>query len=179
MENASLIVITVLLAISGYAFTHWHDSKKAQRRANLDRINRQIRDLYGPAYVLLESSYRTFRTFRQTCRPNGNFFDPEDPASESELKAWRNWVSGVFQPVNEQLVDTIFTSSDLLIDETLPDALLQAVSHVHAQRALIARWTEGDFLDHQPPIDMPIDALRRWARAGYIELRQQQRDLLG
>lgn len=173
------ILVSVGLGVAGYLFTYVNDRSKARRRDQLDRVSRQIRELYGPVYVLSEASNRTWRAFRSTCRPTGSFFDPDEPPTDDDLAAWRLWIVNVFQPTNERLVETVFAHADLLEESEIPPVILQAVAHVQAHRTLIAKWGDSDYTEHAPPLNFPGREIQQWAAEGYQRLKMRQRELLG
>eukprot|EP00892_Ulva_mutabilis_P011958 jgi/Ulvmu1/9134/UM005_0232.1 len=56
---------TVVLAIAGYLFTYWHTKTADARKANIERINEQLRELYGPLLSCITATKSTYKTMVQ------------------------------------------------------------------------------------------------------------------
>lgn len=54
-------------------------------------------------------------------------------------------MKNVFQPLNQQTAELILRNVDLIEDEDIPTAFLNALSHVHAYNAILAQWENNDF----------------------------------
>jgi hypothetical protein len=48
------LVLSVLLALGGYLFTYFYGKKQEQRKNRLERINRQLDELYGPLLAIVQ-----------------------------------------------------------------------------------------------------------------------------
>ena len=64
IDIASLIA-TIILAFIGYLVTYLNNLKLSQRTERLERINRQLGELYGPLFALTQSSDRAWKAFRE------------------------------------------------------------------------------------------------------------------
>ena len=93
-------VVTLLLAFIGYLATYLNNLRLSQRAEKLERVNRQLGELYGPMFALTNASDIAWRAFRSVNRSGKAYFGDGKPPSESELQAWRLWISTVFMPVN-------------------------------------------------------------------------------
>ena len=63
--------VTILLALLGYLVTYGNNLRLAQRKDRLERVERQLRDLYGPLLSTAEASTRIWNAFRGRYRPPG------------------------------------------------------------------------------------------------------------
>jgi len=126
------IIVTVALAFAGYLATYFNSLRLAEREAKLTRVNQQLSDFYGPLFALMESNGRTYDTFSETyTRPDGR--DPflhDTPPTEHELAEWRIWATTVFIPNIQAMREVIVAKADLLIEEQMPEVLLQLCAHV-------------------------------------------------
>ncbi|MEM8863055.1 MAG: hypothetical protein AAGD96_32490, partial [Chloroflexota bacterium] len=95
--------VSILLALTGYLFTWFSGRRSQQKRDQLDRINKQLADLYGPMFALVESSDIAWRAFRTKHQPHSRFFSDKQPPSEEDIIAWRRWMRTVFMPINTQM----------------------------------------------------------------------------
>ena len=57
------IAVSVLLAFAGYLVTYAYNLRLAQRKDRLERVNKQLSNLYGPLYALVSSSQACWKAF--------------------------------------------------------------------------------------------------------------------
>ena len=48
-------VVTVLVALGGYLITYWNNIRLSQYSEQLNRINKQLGEFYGPLYSLVDT----------------------------------------------------------------------------------------------------------------------------
>ncbi|MCJ1681515.1 hypothetical protein MTF65_30000 [Streptomyces sp. APSN-46.1] len=175
------VIVTVVLAFLGYLTTYLNGLRLAQRQARLARVNQQLSDFYGPLFALMESNSRTYDTFSATyARPDGRDpFQHEIPPSEEELAQWRTWATTVFIPTIRAMRDVVVGKADLLIEEEMPQVLLQLCAHVSGYEITAARWAAGDYEEHLSLIPFPGRELREYTRDRFARLKAEQSRLLG
>ena len=61
--EVTAITVTIVLAFIGYAATYVNDLRLARRKDRLDRVNRQLSELYGPLLALSTASSRLWEEF--------------------------------------------------------------------------------------------------------------------
>jgi hypothetical protein len=61
--EAIALILTALLALTGYVVKYLNDLRLAVRKDRLDRVNRQLSDLYGPLFALDRAGYRLWQVF--------------------------------------------------------------------------------------------------------------------
>jgi hypothetical protein len=175
------IIVTVALAFAGYLATYFNSLRLAEREAKLTRVNQQLSDFYGPLFALMESNGRTYDTFSETyARPDGR--DPflhDTPPTEHELAEWRIWATTVFIPNVQAMREVIVAKADLLIEEQMPEVLLQLCAHVSSYEVTAARWAEGDYKEHLSLIHFPGRELREYISGRFALLKREQARLLG
>ena len=83
--------VSITVATLGWIFAfiskRIHDSRAAQ----LDRVNRQLKDLYGPLYIILEAGGRVWESFWFRHRPahgKSYYFGEDVTVTESEKETW-------------------------------------------------------------------------------------------
>lgn len=174
------LVVTVLVALTGFAVTHQNNLSLARRKDRLDRVNRQLSDLYGPLLALVSASTRSWVAFRTRYRSTVvSYWDPSTPPTPAEEEAWRRWMKTVFMPLNTRMEELVITKAELLDTPTMPDCLLQLVAHVSAYRAFIAQWDEGDFSQQVSLIDFPNPDVVEYAEHTFVKLKKEQQQLIG
>ena len=174
------LVVTVVVAFAGFLATYLNGLRVAQRKDRLDRVNRQLSELYGPLLALTSAAYRSWAAFRSRYRSGSDgYFDPSVPLTEEDEQAWRRWMRSVFQPLNERMEEVVTTKADLLNERAMPDCVLQLVAHVSSHSAVMAQWDEGDFSEQVALVPFPNPDLWEYAAGTFASLKEEQQDLLG
>ncbi|EFN59926.1 hypothetical protein CHLNCDRAFT_49364 [Chlorella variabilis] len=139
---------TVLLpAFLGWLFTYYNSKKTDERKAQIDRINDQVRLLYGPLLACVHASRSAYAAMVRQHSPDGTvhgFVQAVQAHPEgAEGEAYRRWMRVVLQPLNERAADTVVNHVDLLRTPYIDPLLLQLVAHVSANKVILRRWEEG------------------------------------
>lgn len=171
--------LTILLALFGYLFTWYSGRRSAQQQAQLDRVNKQLSSLYGPLFALVESSNISWRAFRSKHQPSSRYFSNIKPPSEADVLAWRLWMQTVFMPINSQMYDIVQDHADLLIESDMPKCLLLLLAHVSSFKAVIQKWEQGDFSEHESMVVYPSEELITYVNESYTKLKADQAKLIG
>src|SRR5262249_54156451 len=152
----------------------------AIRQAKLERVNLQLRKLYGPLYALLNQSRDTWVAFAQQHWPkqgNEGYFVGEEN-TEEEKKVWRLWMKEVFMPLNDKIEQTIVENADLVVGGEIPKVFKVTLAHIAGYRPVIRQWAEGDFSRHTSFGNWPGKELFLEVEEKYKTLVQQQRELI-
>ncbi|MFE6777237.1 hypothetical protein [Streptomyces sp. NPDC057702] len=174
-------IVTVVVAFIGYLATYLNGLRLTQRQARLTRVNEQLSNFYGPLFALMEANGRVYDTFAERfARADGRDpFNHDVPPTAQELAQWRTWASTVFVPNIQAMRDVVVSQADLLIEEEMPEALLQLCAHVSGYEITVARWAQGDYTEHLSLIPFPGRELRRYVRDRFARLKSEQARLLG
>lgn len=164
-------VVTVFLAFLGYFATYLNNLHISRRKDRLDRINKQLSELYGPMFSITHASTTAWKSFRDG-------YPPDKIISDNDLKEWRLWMTVVFLPQNVRLYDLILNKSDLLIETAMPKCLLDFCAHTVALQAVIEKWKNEDYSEHYAVARYPRD-IDQYARESYTRLKAEQSKLLG
>ncbi len=172
-------IVTVFVALIGYFVTYWNNILLAQRTEQLDRINRQLREFYGPLYSLVDTGNQAWIAFRTKYRHGIPYFASNPPPTDEDLTAWRLWVTTVFMPRNLQLYELIVSKADLIIETDMPDCLRYFCAHIAAYQVVLKKWENQDFSEHTSIINYPEKALTEYSRQSFMSLKRKQAELLG
>ena len=172
MYTVLAALMTAVAALLGYWLTYRNNIHLAQRAERLQRVNRQLGEFYGPMLAISSIGQRIFHDYRRSLMSREHS-EPPDTADPE----FRAWMKSVFMPNNERLYDLILTKADLLVDDQMPECLLQLSAHVAAFRAIMHRWEENDYEVEIPPVPFPKD-LFNYARDRFYLLRREQRNLM-
>lgn len=178
-EHVAAIAVPALVAVAGFFAAYARNLRIAQRKDRLDRVNRQLSELYGPLLALVSGSTRSWDAFRSRHQPYvAAFWDQDHPPSEQEAHAWRVWMTEVFMPLNARMEELVVTKADLLESSELPPCLLDLVAHVASYRAIIAQWHAGDVTENRAPLNFPGAEVHAYAEACFASLKALQQELL-
>ena len=183
MDTSTFVTlsVTVLLAAAGFFATYLNNLRLARRKDRLDRVSKQLSDLYGPLLALSRAADRSWIGFMDKYRPNATSFwdDPIYPTTEKHEELFRLWMRHVFMPLNVRMVDVVTNRADLLDEPYVPEFLLQLCAHVASYQAILKRWDNEDFLENAPEIPFPREEIIQYAEATFGRLKAEQNDLLG
>lgn len=175
------LVVTVFVAASGYGATYLMNLRLARRKDHLDRINRQLSELYGPLYAQSQAADRAWRKFAARY---GTVWTVSTLATTEQAATWRLWMSTVFMPLNRRMVETVVSHADLLREDTIPEPLKELCAHVACYEPIVARWQEDGFdsvqVDDHVSIagNFPDTELDAYLRSSFEALKLEQARLL-
>lgn len=173
-------IVTVGVAFTGYLITYWNNILLTQRAEQLNRINRQLSELYGPLYSLVNAGNQAWTAFRTKYRSDVSaFFTNNPPLTDEDLKAWRLWTTTVFMPHTMQLRELIVSKADLILEPDMPECLSNLCAHAAAYQVVLKKWENGDFSEHTSIINYPTKALTEYSSRSFVPLKRQQAELLG
>lgn len=176
------VIGAALIAVLGWITTYfhkWYFDKKSNR---LDRVNKQLRELYGPLYAILMASDATWEAFWKNHRPShgqNSYFGKNLNVTDSEKETWRNWMENVFEPFNAETEKLILKNIDLLESDQIPKSFISALAHIAAYKAVLYNWHQSDFSNHISVNNWPSRELLATVKPEYEKLRALQRKLLG
>ena len=181
MTDAFLVTtaVTIVLAFSGYLLTYFNSLRLTQRNQRLERVSRQLGELYGPLYGLTDAETAVWKVFRGNIRPGQHFFSEDEPPSEAELEAWRLWMTTVFMPINNRMYELVLSKSDLLIETEMPQCLRDLCAHVAGYHLVVTKWEKGDYSENLSLLAFPGMELLKYVAESYNALKREQAKLLG
>ncbi len=170
LQNA--VVLTVIVAFSGYIITSWSTHILARRRDKLDLVNKRLNELYGPLYVASEAGNIAYRSL---LRKQGK--TQSEPITDEDLKDWVLWMRTIFIPLNEIRERIIIEKAHLIVEEKMPQCLLDFVTHVVGYKAVLRKWAEGDYSERRSTIGWPPE-FDVYVRNSYAALKAEQTRLM-
>lgn len=170
LQNAA--ILTVILALGGYLITSLSAHMLARRRDKLDLVNKRINEFYGPLYVASEAGNIAYRSLL-----NRQGKQQSEPILDSEMKEWTLWMTTIFMPLNDIRERVIIEKAHLIIEEQMPQCLLDFVTHVVGYKAVLARWSEGDYGERRSTIGWPPE-FDVYVKRSYAALKGEQTRLM-
>jgi len=183
--TAAVTLVGVRVAAIGYIVTYRTNLELARRNDRLERINRQLSDFYGPLLALTRSSDESWQAFRRRYRPpgDGSYWKPEPPITCEDVVAWRLWMSTVFTPVHQRMMEIVLMHADLIEEPDMPACLLALCAHVNGYQAVLKQWETGDVStareDNISVVNFPSDELADYAASAFSRLKAEQAELMG
>ena len=170
LQNAA--ILTVILAFGGYLITSLSAHMLARRRDKLDLVNKRINEFYGPLYVASEAGDIAYRSL---LKRQGKA--KSEPILDSEMKEWTLWMTTIFMPLNDIRERVIIEKAHLIIEERMPQCLLDFVTHVVGYKAVMAKWANGDYQERRSTIGWPPE-FDVYVKRSYAALKAEQTRLM-
>jgi hypothetical protein len=170
LQNAA--ILTIIVAFAGYAITFLSAHMLARRRDKLELVNRRINEFYGPLYVASQAGNIAYRSL---LRKQGKV--KSDPITDAEMKDWMLWMTTIFMPLNDIREKIIIEKAHLIIEEQMPQCLLDFVTHVVGYKAVLRQWADGDTVERRSTIGWPPEFDAYVARS-YAALKSEQTRLM-
>ena len=170
LQNAA--ILTIIVAFAGYAITFLSAHMLARRRDKLELVNRRINEFYGPLYVASQAGNIAYRSL---LKKQGKM--KSDPISDAEMKDWMLWMRTIFMPLNDIREKIIIEKAHLIIEEQMPQCLLDFVTHVVGYKAVLRQWAEGDYTERRSTIGWPPE-FDVYVSRSYAALKAEQTRLM-
>jgi hypothetical protein len=170
MQNAA--ILTVLLAFFSYLAAFLSAQVLARRKDKLDLVNRRLDEFYGPLYVASRAGNIAYRSLLKKQGKTQSF-----PILDEEMKEWMLWMTTIFMPLNDIREKIIIEKASLIVEEQMPACLLDFVTHVVGYKAVLAKWSEGDYSERRSTIGWPPE-FDRYVTRSYAVLKAKQTYLL-
>jgi len=170
LQNAA--ILTVILALSGYLITSLSAHILARRQDKLRLVNERLNDFYGPLYIASEAGNIAYRSL---LKRQGK--EKSDPILDSEMKEWVLWMTTIFMPLNDIREKIIIEKAHLIVEEQMPQCLLDFVTHVVGYKAVLAKWADGNYTERRSTIGWPPE-FDVYVRRSYAGLKAQQTELM-
>jgi len=170
LQNAA--ILAVILAFASYLVTFMSAHMLARRKDKLELVNRRLNEFYGPLYVASQAGDIAYRSLLGRLGKTQSF-----PILDSEMKDWMLWMTTIFIPLNEVREKIIIEKAYLIVEERMPQCLLDFVTHVVGYKAVLAKWQEGDFAERRSTIGWPPE-FDIYVERSYAALKAEQTRLL-
>lgn len=170
LQNAA--ILTILVAFAGYALTFLSAHMLARRRDKLELVNKRLNEFYGPLYVASEAGNIAYRSL---LKKQGK--TQSEPITDQDLKDWVLWMRTIFIPLNEIREKIIIEKAHLIVEEHMPQCLLDFVTHVVGYKAVLRKWADGDFSERRSTIGWPPE-FDAYVKNSYAALKAEQMRLM-
>jgi len=165
------LAVTILLAITSYLFKYFYELNVQRHSNNLKLINERLENFYGPLYILSMIGKTSFETYNKVLRKEYEHL--QLPLSEQEKLEWIIWVEEVFHKNNLEIEKIIINKAYLIIEESVPQCLIDFVTHISYNKVLLKKWNNNNFEQLHCLIDFPID-FNEYVYNSYKRLKSEQ-----
>ncbi len=170
IQNAA--ILTIVLAFAGYLVTFFSSRMLARRQDKLRLVDRRLSEFYGPLYVASKAGNIAYRAL---LKKQGKA--QSEPILDSEMKEWTLWMTTIFMPLNDVREKIIIEKAYLIVEEQIPQCLLDFVTHVVGYKAVLSKWAEGDYSERRSSIGWPPE-FDVYVERSYAALKADQTRLL-
>jgi len=170
LQNAA--ILTIVLAFAGYLVTYLINRMMQRRTDHLRLVDQRLNQFYGPLYVATVAGNTAYYSLlskqgKTQCHP----------IRDEDLKEWILWMTTIFMPLNDVREKIIIEKAYLVIEEQMPQCLLDFVTHVVGYKAVLAKWAENDFTERRSTIGWPPE-FDIYVKRSYAGLKAEQTRLL-
>jgi hypothetical protein len=170
LQNAT--ILTIILAFAGYLVAFFSARVLARRKDKLRLVNKRLNEFYGPLYVASQAGNIAYRALldkqgKSQCHP----------ITDDEMKEWMLWMTTIFMPLNDIRERIIIEKAYLIIEEQMPQCLLDFVTHVVGYKAVVAKWAESDISERRSSIGWPPE-FDGYVERSYAALKAEQTRLM-
>jgi hypothetical protein len=179
-STALTVGVSAAVAILVVIVRYIYDIRLSARRAQLERVNEQLRFFYGPLYSNLKMEQDLFQTFKNVHSPGEGFWQNlSDSPTPKQAEAWRRWMKDVFAPINESMLRLVTNRADLIEETEIPECFVLLNRHVASYRMLFDQWGSGDYSEHLPRVFFPAEELHGYVDKHFRDLKVKQARLVG
>lgn len=170
LQNA--VALTVVLAFVGYLVAYLSARMLARRKDKLKLVNKRLNEFYGPLYVAGQAGHIAYRSL---LKKQGK--TQSEPILDEEMKEWVLWMTTIFMPLNDIREKVIIEKAHLVVEEQMPQCLLDFVTHVVGYKAVLSKWADGDYTERRSTIGWPPE-FDSYVKRSYASLKAEQTRLL-
>ena len=171
-ELQDTATLTIIFAFAGYLVTFLSTRMLARRQDKLRLVNMRLNEFYGPLYVASQAGNIAYKSLLNRQGKNKS-----EPITDAEMKEWMLWMTTIFMPLNDVREKVIIEKAHLIIEEQMPQCLLDFVTHVVGYKAVLSKWAEGDYSERRSTIGWPPE-FDVYVRHSYQALKREQTRLL-
>ncbi len=168
------LIVTIILAFIGYIAKHINDTIDYRREKKLELVNQRLNLFYGPLCFQTIAG----QNIEKILLRKFGMKDKSDALDEKYYDEWRLFVNEVLMPLNLMREKIILENSYLIIENEVPQCLVDFITHVSTFKAVVAKWKVGDFSENFAMTYYPED-LQGYIMGSYKSLKKEQLKLIG
>ena len=175
-EAAVAASAAICVAVLGALLSYIYARRLERRQARLARLNAQLQEFYGPLYAIFEANRIAHRRFVDVLRPGSTtLFAPDvRPLDDEELRLWRLWAESAHRNRSIPAYEIIINKAHLLIEDQIPQCLLDFCAHKAGYDVVIERWRQQDYTEHLSVVRHPGDVINDYLQQSFTRLKHEQ-----
>ena len=175
-------LVTAMAAALGWFVAHHLQARRAdderRAKAELEFLERQIEELYGPLSSLLHEGRRSFEDLCLSLGRN-YIFPSSGMLPTNELNTWIYWAETEFLPRNQRIKELLSTKAHLIQGADFPTSYVDFFDHASSWATNHRRWKDQDVpYSWRSRVPWPI-AFEADVHITFRELKQRHNVLLG
>jgi hypothetical protein len=175
-------VLAAIIGAIGWFVSHQHQKSRANEerraKAELEFLERQIEELYGPLASLLHEGRRSFSDLCISLGRN-HIFPANGCLPANELKTWLYWAEAEFLPRNDRIKNLLIAKAHLIHGSEFPKSYIDFLDHANSWAINHRRWKDENVeYSWRSRIDWPPGFEREVLQA-FGELKRRHNVLLG
>lgn len=136
------IAAAMLTAVVTYIAKYIADVRLRRYEARLSFLTAQLRELYGPLYLLSTANDQSWREFCKRIRPGGGRLN-EPPLTAAEVSEYVRWLELVFVPCNDKMRRVIEGNAHLFVTGRIPEIVRTLLAHMDELNVVIKKHKDG------------------------------------
>lgn len=130
--------------------------RQESRQRELEHLDRQLRDLYGPLFGMVSSSFGIYQAFRASA---AHLLQLPEGVSYSSRRIWdagkatpelvqlhRTWMTKIMSPIYSDVENRINKNGDLFIGSEYPEEFQMMLTHICSWRLMMTSWEGKDVM---------------------------------
>jgi hypothetical protein len=170
LAAGSFSLLTLILVLR-------NERRKRREEARLRHLQRQIEELYGPLYGLIQfgAAVNEIELLRLPAAARDEKGRPKDEEGGRVVRFFRE---NYYLPLNKQMIELIRTKVYLLNSDAIPDSFTKFIRHAAQLDSFHGLWKESNIRTHGiKPIEYPLD-FRSDVEAILNELRREYNEYI-
>lgn len=177
MEIPLPILAALAGAVAGGIVSLLVKRRERREEASLSHLQRQIEELYGPLYGLIEFG-TAIREIEEQRLPKASRNDDGSPKDEQGGRVLQFFREHYYLPLNKQMIELIRTKLYLLDSDAIPKSFTNFIRHAAQFESFHQLWKEADISTHGvKPIKYPPE-LKSEVHTTLNELRREYNEYI-
>ena len=176
--ETATIVLPAVLAVTGYFLSYIYRLKLERRKNRLKRIDRQLSEFYGPLLATVQANQKAWDSLVEKNDGKEGFYKTKNNPTPEQSEEFINWMNLVFMPNNEKLYEIIVEKTSLLVDDQLPNPLLELMAHILEYRIELKQVEETGKKAMEMKRKYPAEELLAYCKSNFERLKTKQSKLL-
>ncbi len=172
-------IISAIMTMQGWREEQRRSFQQMQYESEVEHIRRQIEELYGPLYGLIQKSEAIGEVYERVL-PS----DEEKKHSEASKNNYANiWIffrENYFYPIGEKQAELINNKVYLLNSGEIPESFAQFLRHQATRECLLRLWKEHNIDNMQRKVShgYPEQQFKEDVKTSLDQLREKYNNLI-